>query len=197
MNNIAFFDFDGTITRKDTLFDFLRFGFGNFRFAFGIFVISPILVAFKLKIISNTKAKEYLLSWFFKNMSMEYFLEMANLYSLNRIDKITRRSAMQKISWHKKQGDTVVIVSASPKYWLEPWCAKNGLALLATKLEIKKGVITGKISGRNCYGDEKVRRISEAYDLEKFDYIYAYGDSIGDREMLGLANHKFYKFFKD
>ena len=128
---------------------------------------------------------------------MEYFLEMANLYSLNRIDKITRRSAMQKISWHKKQGDTVVIVSASPKCWLEPWCAKNSLALLATKLEIKNGVITGKISGRNCYGDEKVRRISEAYDLEKFDYIYAYGDSIGDREMLGLANHKFYKFFKD
>ena len=159
MNNIAFFDFDGTITRKDTLFDFLRFGFGNFRFAFGIFVISPILVAFKLKIISNTKAKEHLLSWFFKNMSMEYFLEMANLYSLNRIDKITRRSA--------------------------------------TKLEIKNGVITGKISGKNCHGYEKARRILEAYDLEKFDYIYAYGDSVGDREMLGLANYKFYKFFKD
>lgn len=197
MNNIAFFDFDGTITRKDTLFDFLRFGFGNFRFAFGIFVISPMLIAFKLKIIPNTKAKEHLLSWFFKNMSMEYFLEMANLYSLNRIDKITRRSAMQKISWHKKEGDTVVIVSASPKYWLKPWCTKNSLALLATKLEIKNGVITGKISGQNCHGYEKARRILEAYDLEKFDYIYAYGDSAGDREMLGLANYKFYKFFKD
>ena len=104
---------------------------------------------------------------------------------------------MQKISWHKKDGDTIVIVSASPKYWLKPWCTKNSLALLATKLEIKNGVITGKISGKNCHGYEKARRILEAYDLEKFDYIYAYGDSVGDREMLGLANYKFYKFFKD
>lgn len=197
MNSIAFFDFDGTITRKDTLFDFLRFSFGNFRFIFGIFVISPMLVAFKLKIISNTKAKEYLLSWFLKNISIASFLEMANLYSLIRIDKITRQSTMKKILWHKRQGHTVVVVSASPKYWLVPWCTKNKLVLLATKLEIKNGVITGKISGQNCYGNEKAKKILELYNLGEFDYIYAYGDSAGDREMLDLANYKFYKIFKD
>ncbi|MGP1507160.1 MAG: HAD-IB family hydrolase [Campylobacter sp.] len=197
MNNIAFFDFDGTITRRDTLFDFLRFSFGGFRFAFGIFLISPILIAFKLKIVSNIKAKEYLLSWFLKNISIMAFLEMADLYSLNRIDKITKRSAMKKILWHKKAGDVVVVVSASPKYWLEPWCIKNNLELLATSLEVKNGVITGKISGQNCYGYEKVRRILQVYDLDKFGYVYVYGDSKGDREMLYLGDYKFYKFFKD
>ncbi|HEU5146872.1 MAG TPA: haloacid dehalogenase-like hydrolase, partial [Chryseosolibacter sp.] len=53
--------------------------------------------------------------------------------------------------------------------------------------------LTGKILGRNCYGDEKVCRIKEEFDLPSFERIIAYGDSSGDREMLQLANESHYK----
>ncbi|TLT01303.1 HAD-IB family hydrolase [Aliarcobacter cibarius] len=194
---IAFFDFDGTITTDDSLLKFIRFVVGDRKFLLGLTSLSPMLVLYKLKLIPNYKAKQYMLSWFFKGISKDNFLNVANEYSLVHIHKILRPKAIQKIFWHKEQGHKVVIVSASLECWLKPWCEKNGLELLATKLEIRNEIVTGKLLSKNCYGVEKVNRIKEFYDLEEYDYIYAYGDSSGDKHMLELANESFYKPFRD
>jgi phosphatidylglycerophosphatase C len=50
-------------------------------------------------------------------------------------------------------------------------------------------------ASRNCYGEEKVRRIKTSYNLDEFDHIYAYGDSEGDKAMLDLAHERYYKHF--
>ena len=197
MIDLALFDFDGTITKDDSLLKFIRFVVGDGRFIFGLVVLSPILVAYKLKLIPNYKAKQYMLSWFFKGMSKDAFLKVANEYSLVHIDKILRPKAIEKINWHKNQGHKVVVVSASIEFWLRPWCEKNGLELIATKLEIKDDIVTGKLLSKNCYGVEKVNRIKEIYNLKDFEYIYSYGDSSGDKQMLELAHEKFYKPFRD
>ena len=197
MNKIALFDFDGTITTDDSLLKFIRFVVGDRRFLLGLVVLSPMLVLYKLKLIPNYKAKQKMLSWFFKGMSKEAFLKVANEYSLVHIDKILRPKAIEKINWHKNQGHKVVVVSASIEFWLRPWCEKNGLELIATKLEIKDDIVTGKLLSKNCYGVEKVNRIKEIYNLKDFEYIYSYGDSSGDKQMLELAHEKFYKPFRD
>ena len=197
MNKIALFDFDGTITTDDSLLKFIRFVVGDRRFLLGLVVLSPMLVLYKLKLIPNYKAKQYLLSWFFKGMRKVDFLKVANEYSLVHIDKILRPKAIEKINWHKNQGHKVVVVSASIECWLRPWCEKNNLELIATQLEIKDDIVTGKLLSKNCYGVEKVNRIKELYDLEIFDYIYAYGDSSGDKRMLEISHEKFYKPFRD
>ena len=194
---IAFFDFDGTITTDDSLLKFIRFVVGDRRFLLGLVVLSPMLVLYKLKLIPNYKAKQYMLSWFFKGMSKDSFLKVANEYSLVHIDKILRPKAIEKINWHKNQGHKVVVVSASIECWLRPWCEKNGLELIATKLEIKDDIVTGKLLSKNCYGVEKINRIKEIYNLKDFEYIYSYGDSSGDKQMLELAHEKFYKPFRD
>ena len=194
---IVFFDFDGTITTDDSLLKFIRFVVGDRRFLLGLVVLSPMLVLYKLKLIPNYKAKQYMLSWFFKGMSKDAFLKVANEYSLVHIDKILRPKAIEKINWHKNQGHKVVVVSASIECWLRPWCEKNGLELIATKLEIKDDIVTGKLLSKNCYGVEKINRIKEIYNLKDFEYIYSYGDSSGDKQMLELAHEKFYKPFRD
>ena len=194
---IVFFDFDGTITTDDSLLKFIRFVVGDRRFLLGLIVLSPMLVLYKLKLIPNYKAKQYMLSWFFKGMSKDAFFKVANEYSLVHIDKILRPKAIEKINWHKNQGHKVVVVSASIECWLRPWCEKNGLELIATKLEIKDDIVTGKLLSKNCYGVEKVNRIKEIYNLKDFEYIYSYGDSSGDKQMLELAHEKFYKPFRD
>ena len=194
---LTLFDFDGTITTDDSLLKFIRFVVGDRRFLLGLVILSPMLVLYKLKLIPNYKAKQYMLSWFFKGMSKDAFLKVANEYSLVHIDKILRPKAIEKINWHKNQGHKVVVVSASIECWLRPWCEKNGLELIATKLEIKDDIVTGKLLSKNCYGVEKVNRIKEIYNLKDFEYIYSYGDSSGDKQMLELAHEKFYKPFRD
>jgi len=196
-NNITFFDFDGTITTDDSMIKFTRFVVGDVKFIWGMTLLSPILIAYKLKLIPNYKAKEYMLSYFFKGISEKMFIQVANEYSLNHIKTILRPKAMEKIAWHKEQGHKIIIVSASIACWIKPWCDENNLELIATKLEIKNGIVTGKFLTKNCYGIQKVNRIQEQYNLSDYDHIYAYGDSRGDTELLELANESFYKPFRD
>ena len=54
-------------------------------------------------------------------------------------------------------------------------------------------MVTGKLLTKNCYGIEKAHRVKEKYDLEDYDYIYIYGD----RELLELADERFYNPFRD
>ena len=194
---LALFDFDGTITTDDSLFRFIRFVVGDAKTLWGMILLSPMLIIYKLKLIPNYKAKQMMLSYFFKGMDEVEFHEVAKEYSLKYIDTILRPKAMKKIAWHKEQGHKIIIVSASIDSWLKPWCDENNLDLIATKLEIKNGIVTGKFLTKNCYGIEKANRIHERYDLSEYDRIYAYGDSRGDKELLALADESFYKPFRD
>lgn len=194
---IALFDFDGTITKDDSLIKFIRFVVGDAKFIAGMVFLSPMLTVYKLGLIPNYKAKQMMLSYFFKGMSEAKLQEVANTYSLNHIDTILRPKAIEKIAWHQEQGHKVVVVSASIECWLKPWCDKNNLELIATQLEIKDSIVTGRLRTKNCYGIEKVNRVKEVYNLDEYETIYAYGDSRGDRELLELADESFYKPFRE
>jgi len=193
---IAFFDFDGTITNKDSLGEFIKFAIGRKAYYKGLFLLAPILVAYKAKIISNSYAKEKLIYHFFKKWDTNSFRKIAENYAKVEIDKIVRKKARSRIQWHLKQNHQVVVVSASLACWLEPWCRQNGLELISTRLKVSSdNKIVWKFEGKNCYGDEKVKRILDAYNLDNFQSIYAYGDSVGDKPMLRLADKSFYRPF--
>ena len=193
---IAFFDFDGTITTKDTLLEFAKYSKGKFRFYLGFLLTSPWMVAYKLKVISNQKAKEQFLRYFFRNCPLPEFMQLCEDFAKDVIPGLIRTKAPGEISRLKDAGAQVVIVSASPENWIRPWTDSMDVQLLATRLITKNGKITGAIEGRNCHGQEKVRRIEAAFTLSNFDEIYAYGDTGGDRPMLGLAHRSFYKPFR-
>ena len=106
---------------------------------------------------------------------------------------------MERIRWHQNGGDTVVIVSACPRQILEPWCHAINADIIATEIETdQRSRITGKIAGKNCWGQEKVSRIRARYALKDYDGIFAYGDSKGDLPMFELADQgkRFYKPFR-
>ncbi len=192
----ALFDFDGTITRNDSLIDFIRFMVGPARFFLGFFLMSPMLVFYKLGLIPNYRAKRMLLSHFFKGVPEDRFKEQASDYALSRIDGNVRARAMERLEWHREQGHRIIVVSASMESWLQAWCKRNRFELIATRLEFANGIVTGGFATRNCHGREKVRRLEAVLDLSSFDTIYAYGDSNGDRELLEIAHRKFYKPFR-
>ncbi len=193
---LALFDFDGTLTTKDSLADFIQYCVGKPAYYIGLAKLSPILIAYVLRQIPNNDAKQALLSYFFKGWDYEQFQNLADSYSLNQIENILRPEAMEKLEWHKQQGHTVAVVSASMESWLEKWCHKHGVDLIATMLEVQEGKLTGNFLTKNCHGAEKVNRIKRHYQLSKYSEIYVYGDSSGDKAMLAIANKAFYRKFK-
>ena len=96
----------------------------------------------------------------------------------------------------KAAGAEIVIVSASADNWIRQWCGRHELQLIATRLETRNERLTGRIEGRNCHGQEKVRRITAAYTLSQYDEVYCYGDTKGDKPMLSLATFSFYRPFR-
>jgi phosphatidylglycerophosphatase C len=198
-SRIAFFDFDGTITTRDTLLEFIRFNKGSLSFYSGFLLNSPWLLAYRLKIISNQAAKQRILSWFFRNTSLAEFDMICDRFSAEVLPGLVRPKALEEIKLLREKGFSIVIVSASPENWLRHWTGSLQADLLATRLETKPDKaarLTGRILGKNCHGQEKVRRIREAFDLSSFQEIYAYGDTPGDRPMLALAGRTFYKPFR-
>ena len=196
---IAFLDFDGTITTKDTLLEFIKFSKGSLGFYLGFLLNSPWLIAYRIKIISNQAAKQRVLTWFFRRTPLDTFQDTCNRFAATTLPGLIRPKALKEIRLLHDKGVEVVIVSASPANWLQPWTDQLGAALLATRLETRgdsPARLTGKIQDRNCHGEEKVRRIRESYDLSAYDRILAYGDSKGDKPMLALATNAFFKPFR-
>jgi phosphatidylglycerophosphatase C len=194
--SLALFDFDGTITRKDTLLEFIQHSKGWLRFAAGFALLSPALVAMKLKLLPNSMVKEWMLRVFFSGKSVEAFDQLCMEFSKNKLPGLVREKALREILAHKKNGTRVVIVTASAENWVSRWAEDQNVELIATKLETANGKLTGNICGRNCNGKEKVQRIREHINLTDYRDIYAYGDSAGDMEMLRIATHSYYKPFR-
>ena len=194
--NLALFDFDGTITTKDSLVKFIQYAVGKRRYYVGLVMISPMLMLYMLKFIPNDIAKQRLISHFFRGWDIDDFHKIATNYANEQIDLITRLAAIKQLRWHQERGDKVVIVSASVECWLKSWCDRYNIDLIATKLQIKDNKLTGKFDTPNCYGIEKVNRIKAIYNIKDYKKIYAYGDSSGDKDMLSLADESFYKPFR-
>jgi HAD superfamily hydrolase (TIGR01490 family) len=187
--NLALFDFDGTLTKKDSLNEFLKYSVSKKKYLLNMFKFIPYFLLWQLKLMHNSTSKQHLFRIFFKGIDKQEFQSLAKEYSLTKIDSILREDRFEILKKHKKDGDRVIIVSASMQSWLQPWCDKNNIELLSTQLEFKDSKATGRFLTKNCHGVEKENRVKELLDLTDYETIYAYGDSSGDTQMLALANH--------
>ncbi len=187
---IALFDFDGTLTKHDSLLPFLKYISSSSVYYFNLLLVSPILLSYLLKIIPAQQAKEKLLSKFISGMHSKDLTEKSKYFTKEIIPKILRNETLERLRWHQENGDICILVSASLDIYLDQWAKNEGFDYcLSTRLHIdSSGIVSGKIEGKNCQGAEKARRIREL-NFSSADYIYGYGNSNGDREMLALCRH--------
>ena len=196
---IAAFDFDGTLTRRDTLLPFLRRGLGGPRFFAALLVCSPWLVAFALRFIPNHAAKQKLFTVALRNRTMAEMDEWTNRWLAHDFPGQLQDWTMARLAEHQQVGHCCVMVSASPDIYLKRVAKQMGFdALLCTEMAEEGGRLTGLMHTPNCYGEQKVERLN-AWVQERFGSApgavvqYAYGDTSGDKPMLRLAAHAFYR----
>lgn len=192
--NLALFDFDGTITDREVFRPFLSIATQPKRLAIAKSVLLPVGVGYKLGLVSGKAARAAAVKLCFTGLPASR-LEAAGREFLDKfVHQAVRKEALDRINWHKAQGDRVVVVSGGLEYILSPWCKHHEVELLCSFLEVENGKLTGRYNRTECSGAEKVRRIREAYDIAQYSVIYAYGDSQDDMAMLGLAHKKYYQW---
>lgn len=194
---IAAFDFDGTITYRDTTLAFLIFIAGYWKTFFLLLMKIPIIVAYVLGISPRQQTKESIFGAFMKGKSLEDIRRLGEAFSKDFLPRHVRPQALERIQWHQKQGHRCLLVSASIDAYLEPWAKSVGMEdAVTSRLAVdENGNVTGKLQGLNCRREEKVRRLSELLGPLEHYHIYAYGDSDGDKELLEAADDSFYRFF--
>lgn len=189
MKQIAFFDFDGTLIKGDSFLKFAAFAVGRMRLVSAVMLAMPMLVAWKLGIVSNSAAKLRLFGLLFRGRRRSWFDDRCESFA-DKLDERVRPDVMALLKEHRQLGHELVIVSASPGAWIRPWAGRYGIyRVISTEVEVIEGRLTGGFSTPNCHGREKVVRIREAIgDVDRAE-TWAYGDSDDDRYMLELATH--------
>lgn len=193
---VAAFDLDGTLTHRDTFFEFIRYVHGDLRFFAGMTRLSPHLLAFKMGYISNDVAKVAVLRHFFGGMAGEELSQIGADFGKERLPRYLRPAGLQRLQWHRDSGHECWLVTASLQFWTQGWAESQGLRLVATKPEMQQGIFTGNLSGANNHGPEKVRRLLAELGDTPIVKRYAYGDSGGDRELLQWADEPSFKPFR-
>jgi len=96
--------------------------------------------------------------------------------------------AVERISYHKENGDKVVIVSNAIEPLVRIVAGNIGVGdVIATKLEINNGLYTGKIIGDVVYGGKKVDAIRQSGICLEKSFVYA--DHYSDLPMFELAEY--------
>lgn len=188
MKRIAFFDFDGTITTKDTFKEFAIFAVGKVKFIHCLLLSAHNILAWKLGVKSNSYAKEKLFGRLYGGMPLDIFNDKCQQFS-QHIETILKNDTIAKLKHHQQQDDYTTIVSASIENWIKPWAQLHNINMvLATQIEVdENGILTGRFSTPNCHGKEKANKIISSFpEIHKL-VSYAYGDSSGDKDMFDLV----------
>lgn len=195
---IAAFDFDGTITYRDSFISFLQATNSKSRLITGMAKLIPAMIwARSTEANYYQVCKEQLISEFFQGMSHQELEAQADDFAARVIPSLVRPESLRRIQWHQQQGHRCFLISASLDIYLRPWATRHGFeSVIASQLAYdQQGRVTGKLLGLNCRGPEKTRRLLEVVGPKSTFTLYAYGDSSGDADLLALADFSFYRQF--
>ncbi len=201
IREIVVFDFDGTITTKDTFALFLRYYAGAFVWFVKILTLLPVFLAYGLRIMDRNQVKHAVIRRFFANQAVDKVQAKAESFAKDVIPTLIRPKAretlMDKRAAEKSGGESLYICSASITPYLKAYFETLDIhQVLATELESVNGVYTGGLKGWNIWGEGKMRRILAEFAPLPVEIIEAYGDSRGDREMLHAAKASFWRPFR-
>lgn len=190
IRGVAAFDFDGTLSQRDTLAPYLRTVVGTAALTVAMVATAPKLARAVLDDARRDDAKASLLRRLLAGRDAAALREVGNRYADEIVERRLRPDGLERLEWHREQGHDLVIVSASLTLYLDAVGARLGIdAVLASELEVApNGLLSGELVGANVRRAEKVRRV-ETWLGERSVETWAYGDSAGDRELLEWADH--------
>jgi len=184
---LAAFDFDGTLTVRDSFMAFLVWRTPPARLIAAFFRLAPAAVAYLIH-RDRGRLKAAGLRILIGCIPQTNLQAEAEAFADVIFDRLLRPDARAAWTRHRAEGLKLIIVTASPEDIVAPFARRLGAdALIGTRLAIDAaGRLTGALDGPNCRGAEKVRRSHDAFGAAA-PLAVAYGDTDGDREMLAAA----------
>ncbi len=192
MEKLAIFDIDYTITRKETLMEFFKYivskDIKNIKFLPRA-LYSGLM--YGVKVYDEKRVKECFLK-FIENIDEAELAKLTKSFYDERISKILYKDAVDMIKKLKNEGYMVVLISASPEFYVKEFYAiKEVDLIIGTKFTFDSGKFVRKMDGNNCKGEEKVKRLNEVLKEKNikvdFENSYMFSDSLSDKPLLDIV----------
>ena len=196
MEKLAIFDIDYTITRKETLMEFFKYlvskDIKNIKFLPRA-LYSGLM--YGIKVYDEKRVKECFLK-FIENIDEAELAKLTKSFYDEKISKILYKDAVDMIKKLKKEGYMVVLISASPEFYVKEFYAiKEVDLIIGTKFTFEGGKFIRKMDGNNCKGEEKVRRLNKVLKEKNikvdFKNSYMFSDSLSDKPLLDLVGNPY------
>ena len=192
MSDLALFDFDGTLTTRETFPDFMRYAVPRPRLLAGAVLLAPVVVGRRRGWITGNPTRASIVQVGLRGVDAACLRAKGETFARDVLPAVLRAEAMARLQWHRERGSRIVVVSGGLDVYLAPWCAAQGVELACSVLAERSGRITG-YAGAQCVGEEKVRRVRALCDPGAYATIHAYGDTHEDMAMLAMAHHRTYR----
>lgn len=195
---LAAFDFDGTISRRDTLIPFLVGVAGPRDFASAWARIGSLAARRRLDVGDRDEVKAQLVRLLLAGRTQRDLEARGERYARDLLtgDRL-RPLVVDRVQAHRDRGDLCVLVSASLVYYLEPIADELGIdGVVGVRPESVDGVLTGELTRPNVRADQKVVQLDEW--LVAGDHRpaagerSAYGNTSGDHALLAAADHRYW-----
>ena len=193
MTDLALFDFDGTLTDSESFGPFLRQLVPAERMRSGRWRVAPWVLGYRLGLLSGEGGRARVVDIGLCGLPVADYRKAGECFAREWIPAHLRRDAMARLQWHRGRGDTVAVVSGAFDAYLAPWCEAEGIAVLCSTLAVADGKLTGRYAGAQCVGVEKPRRVHQRFNPALFTRVHAYGDTREDRELLAIADERWYR----
>lgn len=190
--DLALFDFDGTLTTRETFPDFMRYAVARPRLIVGGVLLAPMVFGYRRGWVAGNPTRASIVQVGLRGVDAARLRAQGEAFAREVLPGVQRPDAMARLAWHRDRGDRIVVVSGGLDVYLAPWCAAQGVDLLCSVLAERDGRITG-YAGAQCVGEEKVRRVRALCDPQAYAAIHAYGDTHEDQAMLAMAHHRTYR----
>lgn len=193
--DLVAFDFDGTLTVRDSFTGFLEWRRGRAAYLAGLPKLAPALAAYVVRrdrgALKSAAVRAYL-----KDLPRAALEGEVEAYAEACATRLFRPDALAVWNAWGARGATRLIVSASPDVVVAPFARRLGAdELIATTLAFDaQDRVAGAFATPNCRAAEKVVRLKARFG-EDVRLRAAYGDTSGDHEMLQLAEEKGYRVF--
>ncbi|HEX8413916.1 MAG TPA: HAD-IB family hydrolase [Sphingomicrobium sp.] len=192
---VVAFDFDGTLTIRDSFTAFLRWRAGAAGWMLGLAKMAPAVAAYAGD-RDRGRIKAASVRALLRGVERRELEADAEQFADLMWDRFMRPDALACWNAWGDKGAHRVIVTASPETTVAPFARRLGAeALLGTELVFDADDrVSGGFAGANCRGAEKVRRLQAVYGAD-IQLAAAYGDTSGDTEMIAIAGEKGFRVF--
>ncbi|MBL0086610.1 MAG: HAD-IB family hydrolase [Ideonella sp.] len=183
----AFFDFDGTLIDGYSVGEFYKHRLRQREVGWGEAAL--LLLQGLQGVATRERFTAFVKQGFkaYKGQTVEQMQALGEQLFSKAIANRLFPEAWRLVQAHQRMGHTLVVASSATRFQIEPMARELGIPhVLCTAVEVRRGVLTGRIAGEVAWGEGKAAAVRALAARRRIDLTRSHAYANGDEDLAFL-----------